>query len=115
MTRKIEIDEAQLNKEFEDVLDEMYYKYHYHPTNIPHFDEGVKAAGDARFLSSLTDTLSKSQDNRIFVNGLPKGRLSREPYISGNNGEGISGGTCVFFFVFGAVLVGMILLVLYNV
>lgn len=115
MTRKIDIDEQKLNAEFEDVLDEMYYKYHFHPTNIPHFDEGAKAAGDARFMSTLTDTLSTSRNNQTFVNGLPKGRLSREPYISGNNGEGISGGACVFLFVFGITLAGLILFVLYNV
>lgn len=115
MTRRIEIDEQKLNAEFEDVMDEMYYKYHYHPTNIPNFDTSAKSDGDARFLSSLTDTLSKSRNNQTFVNGLPKGRLSREPYISGNNSEGISGGACVFFFVFGAVLIGMIIFALYNV
>lgn len=116
MAREIKIDEAQLNKEFDALLDKMYYQYHYFPTNIPNFNN-PKYDSDARFYSALSDSMAKKGlgNSNDYCNGLPRGRLSSEPYTSGNTSEGISGVACVFFFVFGAVLIGMIIFALYNV
>lgn len=121
MAREIKIDEAQLNKEFDALLDKMYYQYHYFPTNIPNFNN-PKYDSDARFYSALSDSMAKKGwgDSNGYCNGLPTVRVEGKIKNGSINaasetGAGISGGACVFFFVFGAVLIGMIIFALYNV
>lgn len=115
MSREIKIDEAQLNKEFDALLDKMYYQYHYFPTNIPNFNN-PKYDSDARFMAALTDSQIGHGIDNNYCNGLPRGGRSTQIYTSDHgSGEGIGGGACIFVFVFAATLIGLILITLYNV
>lgn len=110
---QIKIDEAQLNKEFDALLDKMYYQYHYFPTNIPNFNN-PKYDADARFFTALTNTLSKNgSGNNDYCNGLPVNRRSSQVYTSDHgSGEGIGGGACLFLVIFAVVFIGMFIFAL---
>jgi hypothetical protein len=82
---RIHADTSQLNREFEQVQEEMRDKFHTHQPNTPHYDLSPKEEAAQNYHSAMADALGKqSKGERQFVNGLPVNRdRSSQVYIAG--------------------------------
>jgi hypothetical protein len=88
MGHNINLDYAELNNEFESMLDEMYMMYHYHQSSIPHFELSEVERSEMSYFDSIGSYLGddiglrpsrkskkvKFHANSEFCNGLPRRR-----------------------------------------
>jgi len=82
------VNETMLMEEFENLLDEMYLTFHYHQTNIPHYDISDAERSEMSYYDSLgshlADEIEQGSNHKSkivnfhsdpkYCNGLPRRR-----------------------------------------